>query len=276
MVNELNENEKIEIDLLLKAIHLKYGYDFRSYAKASIRRRIIHHLSKTNLNTISEMQHKLLNDEEYFERLLLGLTVNVTEMFRDPNFFKTLRRNVVPELKKQSHVKIWLAGCSSGEEVYSIAILLKEEGLVNNVQIYATDANEEILKGAKKGVFPISKMKDYTRNYRNAGGLASFANYYTADYDYAIMNNSLKKNIVFSDHNLVTDSVFGEMNLVLCRNVLIYFNRKLQDRAFRLFWKSLHPGGFLCLGPKETVQFSQYADDFKNVSNGEKIYRKKD
>jgi chemotaxis protein methyltransferase CheR len=273
-MDETSENEKIEFDLLLQAIYQKYGYDFRNYAKASIRRRIRHRFYRSGLKTISEMQHKLLNDKQFFEVLLLDLTVNVTEMFRDPSFFKMIRKTVIPELKKQPFIRVWHAGCSSGEEVYSTAILLNEEGLYKNTLIYATDVNEAVLDKAKKGIFSIDRMKDYTRNYRNAGGIASFADYYTARYDHAIMDNSLKKNIVFSDHNLVTDDVFGEMNLIICRNVLIYFSSELQERVFGLFWESLRSGGFLCLGSKETIRFSTYSDDFKNVAEGEKIYRK--
>ena len=273
-MDETSENEKIEFDLLLQAIYKKYGYDFRNYSKASIRRRIRRRFSRSGLKTISEMQHKLLNDKQFFEVLLLDLTVNVTEMFRDPSFFRTIRKTVIPELKKQPFIRVWHAGCSSGEEVYSTAILLNEEGLYKNTLIYATDVNEAVLDKAKKGIFSIDRMKDYTRNYRNAGGIASFADYYTARYDHAIMDNSLKKNIVFSDHNLVTDDVFGEMNLIICRNVLIYFSSELQERVFGLFWESLRSGGFLCLGSKETIRFSTYSDDFKNVAEGEKIYRK--
>lgn len=273
-MDETSENEKIEFDLLLQAIYQKYGYDFRNYSKASIRRRIRHRFSRSGLKTISEMQHKLLNDKQFFEVLLLDLTVNVTEMFRDPSFFKMIRKTVIPELKKQPFIRVWHAGCSSGEEVYSTAILLNEEGLYKNTLIYATDVNEAVLDKAKKGIFSIDRMKDYTRNYRNAGGIASFADYYTARYDHAIMDNSLKKNIVFSDHNLVTDDVFGEMNLIICRNVLIYFSGDLQERVFGLFWESLRSGGFLCLGSKETIRFSTYSDDFENVAEGEKIYRK--
>jgi chemotaxis protein methyltransferase CheR len=221
------------------------------------------------------MQHKLLYDSKFFATLLSDLTINVTEMFRDPSFFKALREIVIPELKKQPFVKVWHAGCSSGEEVYSIAILLKEEGLYKTSLIYATDADDVVLDKAKSGVFAIDRMKDYTLNYRKAGGLASFADYYTARYDNAIMDNSLKKNIVFSNHNLVTDGVFGEMDMIICRNVFIYFNRDLQDRVFRLFSESLRPGGFLCLGSKETIRFSSFSDDFENVADHERIYRKK-
>ena len=268
------ENEKIEIDLLVRAIYLKYGYDFRDYSKASRRRRILGRLSKSKLSTISEMQHKLLHDPVFFEKLLLDLTVNVSEMFRDPLFFKAVRETVVPELKKRPLIKVWHAGCSTGEEVYSMAILLREEGILDASTIYATDVNEAVLADAKKGVFPIEKMKDYTRNYKMAGGLASFADYYTARYDHTIMDRGLNKNIVFSDHNLVTDGVFGEIDLIVCRNVLIYFNRELQDRVFGLFSESLEKGGFLCLGSKESMMFSKYADRFESVINKEKIYRR--
>ena len=273
-MNNTNENEKIEFDLILEAIYQKYGYDFRNYAKASLRRRLRYRLSQSNLETISEMQHKLLNDKEFFDTLLLDLTINVTEMFRDPSFFKALREIVISELKKQPFIKVWHAGCSSGEEIYSTAILLKENGMYESSLIYATDTNEMVLDKAKSGIFPIEKMKDFTVNYRKAGGIASFADYYTARYDNAIMDNSLKKNIVFSNHNLVTDSVFGEMDLIMCRNVLIYFNRELQDRVFRLFLDSLRPGGFLCLGSKETIRFSSFSENFENVIEKERVYRR--
>ena len=273
-MNNTNENEKIEFDLILEAIYQKYGYDFRNYAKASLRRRLRYRLSQSNLKTISEMQHKLLNDKKFFDTLLLDLTINVTEMFRDPSFFKALKEIVIFELKKQPFIKVWHAGCSSGEEIYSTAILLKENGMYESSLIYATDTNEMVLDKAKSGIFPIEKMKDFTVNYRKAGGIASFADYYTARYDNAIMDNSLKKNIVFSNHNLVTDSVFGEMDLIMCRNVLIYFNRELQDRVFRLFLDSLRPGGFLCLGSKETIRFSSFSENFENVIEKERVYRR--
>ena len=273
-MDKTNENEKIEFDLILEAIYQKYGYDFRNYAKASLRRRLRYRLSQSNLKTISEMQHKLLNDKGFFDTLLLDLTINVTEMFRDPSFFKVLREIVISELKKQPFIKVWHAGCSSGEEIYSTAILLKENGMYESSLIYATDTNEMVLDKAKSGIFPIEKMKDFTVNYRKAGGIASFADYYTARYDNAIMDNSLKKNIVFSNHNLVTDSVFGEMDLIMCRNVLIYFNRELQDRVFRLFMDSLRPGGFLCLGSKETIRFSSFSENFENVIEKERVYRR--
>jgi chemotaxis protein methyltransferase CheR len=269
------ENQKIEIDLLLQAISRKYGYDFRNYAKASIKRRIMNVLSSSGLKTISEMQHKILYEKEFFETLLLKLSVNVTEMFRDPSFYKTLRTEIIPQLKSRPFIKIWHAGCATGEEVYSMAILLKEENLYEKSWIYATDFNEQVLKKAREGIYPIDMLKKYSYNYQRAGGTASLADYYTARYDFVIMENSLKRNIVFSDHNLVTDGVFAETDLILCRNVLIYFDAKLQNHVFKLFRDSLSEQGFLCLGSKETVKFSEYADDFEDTVGKEKIYRKK-
>jgi len=269
------DNQNIELQLLLQAIYLKYGYDFRHYAKASIKRRIQQRLEKDNLPNISAMQHKLLHDLAFFETLLLDLSINVTEMFRDPNFYKAIREKVVPILRTYPYLKIWHAGCSTGEEVYSMAILLKEEGLYDRTQFYATDMNEIVLKQAKDGIFPINKLKQYTTNYQKAGGQESFSNYYTAHYDYVVIDKSLKKNILFSDHNLATDGVFGEMHLVMCRNVLIYFDRDLQDHVFGLFFNSLCDGGLLCLGAKETVRLSEYANVFDDVVKNERIYLKK-
>ncbi|HIJ57591.1 MAG TPA: protein-glutamate O-methyltransferase CheR [Deltaproteobacteria bacterium] len=269
------ENEKIEIDLLIQAIFRKYGYDFRNYAKASLSRRVQQRLSRSNLKTISEMQHKLLYDQSFFETLLLDLTINVTEMFRDPYFFKAIRTSVIPELKRQPFIKVWHAGCSSGEEVYSMAILLKEEGVAQTARIYATDTNEAVLQEAEKGIVSIGKMQQYSRNYMDAGGMSSFSDYYTARYESALLNKTLRKNVVFSCHNLVTDGVFGEMDLIICRNVLIYFNDELQNHVFGLFRDSLCPGGFLCLGSKESLMFTQCSDDFEIVAEREKIYRKK-
>ncbi|OQW90646.1 MAG: chemotaxis protein CheR [Beggiatoa sp. IS2] len=269
-----SEAENIELQMLLQAIYLKYGYDFRDYAKASIKRRIFHRLTKDKLENISAMQHKVLYDVNFFNMLLLDLSINVTEMFRDPSFYQAIRKNVVPLLKEYSFLKIWHAGCSSGEEVYSMAILLKEEGLYERTQIYATDMNEVVLKRAKEGIFPLSQLKYYTENYQKAGGREGFSNYYTAHYDHVVMDKSLKENILFSDHNLATDGVFGEMNLIMCRNVLIYFNRDLQNRVLGLFFDSLGHGGFLCLGSKESVRFSNYTEVFEDVVKEEKIYRK--
>lgn len=274
-INAQPENENIEIELLLEAIYKKCGYDFRHYAKASVKRRILHRLSLSGLETISEMQHEALYDDSFLETLLLDLSINVTEMFRDPSCYLSIRNAVVPVLKTYHFIKIWNAGCSTGEEVYSIAILLKEEGVYDRTQIYATDFNELVVQKAKAGIFPVDCIKTYTSNYQKSGGKGSFADYYTADYESVIMNQSLKKNIVFAHHNLVTDGVFGEMNLIMCRNVLIYFDRDLQDSVFRLFLESLCCGGFLCIGSKESIRFAKCSDNFEDIVKREKIYKKR-
>jgi len=271
----IEEIKNIEIDLLLEAVYLKYGYDFRSYARASIKRRIEATLSSFGLNNLSDLQRFILYDENAFNKLLLNLSINVTEMFRDPDFYRVVRQKVIPLLKTYPFIKIWHAGCSTGEEVYSLAILLREEGLTGKFQIYATDFNELVLKKAKQGIFPLERIKEYTINYQKAGGLESFADYYNAHYDHAKIDESLKKNIVFADHNLATDGAFGEMNLIMCRNVLIYFNRDLQNRAFGLFYDSLSHFGFLCLGTKEDLNFTQYTSKFEVIAPKEKIYRKR-
>ena len=251
------ENVNIEIKLLLEAIFLKYGYDFRNYGQAHVKRRVMHRKTISGLDSISQITQKVLYDEDFFNLLLLDLSINVTEMFRDPGF-----------------LKIWHAGCATGEEVYSMAILLKEEGLYNKVQLYATDFNQVVLKKAKEGIYPIDLIKDYTGNYQKAGGKNSFADYYSAKYDSVLIDPSLKQNIVFADHNLVLDGVFGEMHMVICRNVLIYFNRTLQDRVIKLFLDSLVRGGYLCLGSKETLRFTTYFDNFSEVDKNDKIYKK--
>jgi len=269
------ETENIELQLLLQAIYLKYGYDFRNYAKASVKRRVHHRLNKDKLSSISAIQHKVLYDENFFNTLLMDLSINVTEMFRDPEFYLALREKVMPMLHNAPFLKIWHAGCSTGEEVYSMAILLKEEGLYNRTQIYATDMNEVVLQKAKEGIFAINRLKQYTINYQKAGGQESFSDYYSARYDNAVMEKSLKENVLFADHNLATDGVFGEMNMIVCRNVLIYFDRNLQNRVLGLFLESLRDGGILCLGAKESINFLKHADAFEEVSKKEKIYLKK-
>lgn len=268
------DTQNIELQLLLQAIHLKYGYDFKSYAKASIKRRILQRMEKDNLKSISEMQHKILYDTDFFENLLLELSLHVAEMFRDPLIYLRLRHKIIPELKKFAHLKIWHVGCSTGEEVYSMAILLKEEGLYERSQIYATDMNKQLLKQAREGIYSIKKLRQYTANYQKAGGLESFSDYYSAHYNHVVMNKSLKEHILFSDHNLATDGVFGEMNLIMARNVLIYFNRELQNRALGLFSDSLSPGGFLCLGLKESIMLADCAKYFEEIHKDQKIYRK--
>lgn len=272
---EKKTDELIETELLVEAIYQKYGYDFRNYGKAHLVRRVRHRLGMSDYKNISEMIHAVLYNESFFHQILLDLSINVTEMFRDPGFYLAVRREVIPLLKTYPFVKIWHAGCSSGEEVYSMAIILKEEGLLHKTQLYATDFNQVILKHAKEAIYPVSRIREYTKNYQNAGGKRSFSDYYDASYDSVKLSEDLKKNIVFADHNLVTDSVFGEMNMIVCRNVLIYFNKHLQAKVIKLFQDSLVKGGFLCLGSKESLSGGKHADGFENVVASEKIYAKK-
>lgn len=268
----INQNQ--EIDSFIEAVYKKYGYDFRNYSKASIRRRILHRFSKENFESIHAMEERVLKDIHLLERVLLDLSINTTEMFRDPGFYQAIRKIVIPILRTYPSVKIWHAGCSSGEEVYSMAILLKEENMYDKATIYATDFNQVILKKAKEGIFPIQVMKQNTSNYQKAGGLRSFSDYYIANDSAVIMNKFLKKNIVFAEHNLVIDQVFTEAHVVICRNVLIYFDKELQNRVFKIFHESLISKGILCLGSKETVRFSDFSDDFEDVVQKEKIYKK--
>ncbi|MBN1199292.1 MAG: protein-glutamate O-methyltransferase CheR [Bacteroidales bacterium] len=269
------ENQDVEIKLLIEALYLKYGYDFRNYSQAHLKRRILNRFQISGLNSITEMTYKAIYDPAFTDQLLMDLSITVTEMFRDPSFYKALRQSVLPVLRTYPRVTVWHAGCASGEEVYSMAIMLKEEGLLHKTQIYATDFNPVILRNAKKAQYPISRIKEFTVSYQKAGGKRSFSDYYTADDETALLHESLKKNVVFANHNLVTDSVFAEMNLVICRNVLIYFNKQLQDRVIELFMESLPGGGFLCLGSKENLQFSVHYNAFEPVVNQERIYIKK-
>jgi len=271
----IRENENIEIELFLNAIFLKFGYDFRNYGKAHIKRRIKHRQSVSGFDNISEMIHKMLYDPLFYQEILQDLSITVTEMFRDPDFYKSIRTEVVPLLKTYPFIKIWHAGCATGEEVYSMAILLKEEGLLKRSQIYATDFNQLALQRARNGIYPIERIKEFTFNYQKSGGKASFSDYYNARYESVILNESLKENIVFADHNLVTDGVFGEMNMIICRNVMIYFDKDLQNKVIKLFYESLVPGGFLCLGSKESLRFAESAPRFDTTYEKEKIYRKK-
>lgn len=269
-----NENINIEIKLFLEAIFQKYGYDFRNYSHAHIKRRILHRLLITKLDSISLMQHRVLTDPDFLQQILIDFSINVTEMFRDPDFYMALRKEVIPILKTYPFIKIWHAGCSTGEEVYSMAIVLKEEGLLERTQLYATDFNQRVLKQAKEGIFSIESVKDFTQNYIKAGGKEHFSDYYMADYDRVIMDKSLSQNVLFAHHNLVTDNVFSEVNMVICRNVLIYFDRELQNRAIGLFNESLIAGGILCLGSKESLQFNEHSSAFSSLVSKEKIYRK--
>ena len=265
--------EPIEVELLLEAVHRRYGHDFRDYGRAHLTRRIRHRMALSEAGTVSELQGRLLRDESLFSEFLLDLSVNVTEFFRDPDFFRAVRTEVVPLLETYPSIRVWHAGCATGEEVYSMAILLFEEGLLDRCRIYATDFNPAALDRARKGIFDIDRMREYTRNYQNGGGRASFADYYAARYGSVILDPDLRRRIVFSDHNLTTDGVFGEMQLVVCRNVLIYFNRNLQSRVLRLFADSLAPGGFLCLGTKESPEFTEMAHVFVPGASGQKIFR---
>ncbi len=266
--------EEIEIELFLDAIYKRYGHDFRNYSRASIRRRIQNILGKEKYSTISQIISPLLYDESLFERIIYDLSITVSEMFRDPQFFKTLREQVIPYLKTHPFIKIWHAGCATGEEVYSLAIVLKEEGFYERSTIFATDFNDVALSKAKEGIYPLDTMKEFTLNYQRSGGTGSFSQYYRAGYDAAILEPSLRKNIAFANHNLVTDGVFSEVHFIMCRNVLIYFDKTLQNKVLKLFRDSLALGGILALGSKEALQFSEVAHDFKTLSEKWKIYQK--
>lgn len=268
------EVEDLEIALLLEGVFKRYGYDFRDYSLAHLRRRLRHRLEISGLPDLGAMLHQVLNDRKFFELLLRDLSINVTEMFRDPEIYLRIRNEVVPRLKTWPFVKIWHAGCATGEEVYSMAIILHEEGLLDRCQIYATDFNQIALKKAKDGIYNLDQVRLFTGNYQKSGGRESFSDYYTADNDAVILKNWLKNKIVFADHNLVTDSVFSEMQLVACRNVLIYFNRTLQERIFQTFHESLCPGGILWLGSKETLRVTDLAGRFEILQADEKIYKK--
>lgn len=265
----------IECDLLLEAVYRVYGYDFRDYAEASIRRRIGNWLAGTAYGTVSEAQGRLLRDRSFFDEFVRGITINVSEMFRDPQFFRCLRSQVVPHLKTYPFVKIWHAGCATGEEVYSMAILLQEEGLGGRYRLYATDIDDEVLRRAKEGIYPLREMRQFTANYQKSGGRGDFADYYTARYDHAIVMPALRANIVFAAHNLSVDADFGEMNMVICRNVLIYFKAQLKERVLSLFDRSLLPGGFLCLGAKETLDRRGIAEQYDEIERGMRIYAKR-
>jgi chemotaxis protein methyltransferase CheR len=268
------EIEEIEVSLILEAVHRRYGYDFRNYARASLKRRIRNFFNEADYPSISAMIPALLHDEAFGAKLIYGLSVTVTEMFRDPAFFKILRQEMIPYLKTFPFVKIWHAGCATGEEVYSLAIVLKEEGFYERATIFATDFNDLALDQARQGIYPLDKMKDYTSGYQRAGGTGPFARYYRAGYNAAVLDAALKKNIAFANHNLVADGVFSEMHLIVCRNVLIYFDKVLQNRVLGVFRDSLVNGGILALGSKETLQFTQVADHFKTLNGKWKIYQK--
>ena len=266
--------EKIEVRLLLEAVYQRYGYDFRDYALSTMKRRIVKCLAEEKLDTITALQERILHHPAVMERLLMDFSITTSTMFRDPGFFHCLREKVIPILRTYPYLRIWHAGCSCGEEVYSLAILLTEEGLYKRSRIYATDFNEASLEKAKQGIFPLSGMKTYTQNYIAAGGRGTFSDYYTTKYEGARFQPSLAKNIVFAQHNLVTDGSFNEFNLILCRNVMIYFNRELQNRVHGLLYESMMHLGFLGLGEKENLLFSPHADGYEPLDEKERLFRK--
>jgi len=266
----------LEIRLLLEAIYQTYHYDFRQYAGASLKRRLLQAMNTMQCESISGLQEKLLHDPSVFPRLLEYLTVQVSDLFRDPEFFLELRQQVMPILATYPSIKIWVAGCSTGEEAYSFAIMLAEEGLMDRSMIYATDINGESLHKARSGVYALERMKQFTLNHRAAGGHSSLSDYYHATDDAALMSPALRRRITFADHSLATDSSFSEVQLVSCRNVLIYFDRGLQDRALGICAEALCHRGFLCLGSKESLRFSAQAHRFEEFSSAVKIYRRND
>jgi chemotaxis protein methyltransferase CheR len=267
--------EQIELTLLLEGIYQRWGYDFRGYSRASLLRRVGEFMGRQGCTRIGDLTARVLHDEPLFQALVQQFSVPVTEMFRDPAVYLALRRQVVPYLRTYPFIKIWHAGCASGEEVYSLAILLEEEGLYDRCTIFATDLNEAALERARAGVYPLASVQEYTENYQRAGGLRSFGEWYQAGYDRVVLPSSLRRNVTFARHNLATDHVFSEVHLVLCRNVLIYFDRPLQDRAIGLFEESLIHDGFLCLGTRETLAFSARREAFSELSRPCRIYRKR-
>jgi chemotaxis protein methyltransferase CheR len=266
--------EALEIKLLTEGIYQHYGFDFRDYSLPSLKRRVWKRVYAEGLSTVSGLLENVLHDPSCMERLLLDLSINTTAMFRDPSFYLTFRQKVVPLLRTYPFVRIWHAGCSTGEEVYSMAILLQEEGLYDRCRIYATDINETVLQRAKEGIFPIATMQENTGNYITAGGNGTFSEYYTARYDYALFRPSLRENVVFAQHNLVTDASFNHFNVIFCRNVLIYFNNALQDRVHRLFHHSMEMFGILGLGKKETIRYSAVSDNYEEIDAEERLYRR--
>lgn len=269
------KSEDVEVRLLVEGLYRLYGYDFRNYAHASLKRRILSFLRSEGLSSISVLQDQIVRDRACVERLLLGLTVNTTSMFRDPSFYAAFRAQVVPLLRTYPFIRIWHAGCSSGQEVYSMAILLQEEGLYPRCRMYATDANEKVLQTARNGIYPQKAMQEYTQLYLKAGGKRTFSEYYTASYGNVILRPALRERIVFGEHNLVTDGSFNEFNVIICRNVLIYFNQTLQNQVHQLFYNSLCKFGILGLGKQETIRFTNYETAYDNLVKAEKLYRRR-
>ncbi|TDH29151.1 protein-glutamate O-methyltransferase CheR [Segetibacter sp. 3557_3] len=270
-VIELTDQELTEV---LQLINQLYGYDFTGYASASMHRRVYRFMHASGLNTYDDLRYNLSEQKATFEHFLEFISVNVTEMFRDPEFFKTIKEEVFPRLATYPLIRIWHAGCATGEEVFSMAILLKEAGLLERTRIYATDINPVNIEKAKKGIMTLQVIKDYTANYIKSGGSKDFSGYYTALYNNALISKELRENILFSQHNLVTDQVFNEFQLVCCRNVMIYFNKGLQNKVLHLLHDSLAPLGYLALGPKESLLFTDIADRFEVISPAFKIFRR--
>ncbi|WP_332693724.1 CheR family methyltransferase [Halalkalibacter lacteus] len=273
-IEKKNEIEKIEVELLLEGIYQLYGYDFRNYAYSSIKRRIWYRAQIENVKSISEFQARVFNQPTVMKELLRNFSINVTEMFRDPSFFQAFRIEIVPILRELPFIKIWHAGCSSGEEVYSMAIVLHEEGIYDKTKIYATDMDEEIIEKAKEGKVLLEHMQRYTKNYQQAGGQKEFSDYYAVNNDQVEFHPFLKKNLIFAHHNLVTDHSFNEFQMIVCRNVLIYFNKNLTNRVYDLFFDSLSERGFLGIGSKESIQVYQLSNNFEEFNLKEKIYIK--
>ncbi len=265
---------EIEVDLLLEAVYRARGVDFRDYAGASLRRRIQNQMRVEKVETITRLLDKILHDGSCMERFVMGLSVTVSAMFRDPGFFRALREQVFPLLRTRPHIRIWQAGCSTGEEIYSLAIMLAEERLIDRCRIYATDINERVLEKAREGIYPLELMQKYTLNYIRAGGTRSFSEYYTAAYDSAIFKPALHQQVVFARHDLVTDGPFNEFNLILCRNVLIYFNRRLQDRVHQVLYDSLANFGVLGLGARETLLLTPLQDRYEELNAPHRLYRR--
>jgi chemotaxis protein methyltransferase CheR len=266
--------EYAHVRSLLDAVYQRYGLDFRNYADMSITRRIQNSVRSENLASIEQLERKLMVDTACMERFLVSATVNVTSMFRDPGFYYALRNEIIPQISSRPFLRIWHAGCATGEEVFSLGILLREEGLAGRCRIYATDMNASVLEKAKRGVFPLGCLREYSRNYIAAGGSQSFSSYYTAKYDNVVFDRTLRDNVVFSQHNLVSDRSFNRFNLVLCRNVMIYFNEILACRVHRLLYESLLPAGFLCLGNSETIKFTPHESCYQPFHARQRIYQK--
>jgi chemotaxis protein methyltransferase CheR len=268
------ETETLELQLLLEGIYRQYGFDFREYAPASLKRRVWRRVQAEHAGTIAGLLAMVLHDADVMERLLLDLSINVTSMFRDPTFYAAFREQVVPMLRTYPFTRIWVAGCSTGEEVYSLSILLQEEGIYDRTRIYATDINEAVLERAREGVFPLEKMQEYTENYIRAGGTRSFSEYYLAKYEGALFARTLTDHVVWAPHNLVQDRSFNTFNVILCRNVMIYFDRTLQTHVHRLFYDSLERLGILALGRKESIRFTGVESAYEELNVQEKLYRK--